>query len=131
MDLLRSLLTNFNWQIRVRETTSRYSPQDQYNADETAIYWKLVPDSTLASGPVEGVKLQKERITAHFACNADGSHKLPLLIIGSAARPRAFRAARININNLDVTYRHNGTAWMNEVIFEEWLLWFDQQMGGR
>lgn len=32
----------------------------------------------------------------------DGSEKLPLWIIGSAAEPHAFRAAGVNINALGV-----------------------------
>jgi hypothetical protein len=117
--------------VHVRATTSKYELRDQYNADETGIMWKLVPDSTLSARPVKGVKVQKERITAHFACNADGSDKLPIWIIGQAANPRCFRAAKANINSLGVEYRYNGTAWMNEIIFEEWLRWFDRRMAGR
>jgi hypothetical protein len=34
-----------------------------------------------------GKKKEKFRITLGFACNADGSEKLPLLFIGKAKKP--------------------------------------------
>ena len=77
------------------------------------------------------VRQATARYTLKDQYNADGSHKLPLWIIGIAAKPRCFRAARVNINNLGLTYRSNGTAWMNQHIMKEWLKWFDAQVEGR
>ena len=35
---------------------AQYSPEDTYNMDETGLFFKLEPTSTLASAPVKGKK---------------------------------------------------------------------------
>ena len=60
---------------------SQYSLEDVYNADETALYWKLEPRKSLARGPVTGVKKPKDRITIMLACNLTGTHKLPAVFL--------------------------------------------------
>ena len=56
------------------------------DADETALFWKCLPDKTLAfkGTKVEGRKAPKDRITILVAANSDGTDKLPLLILGKA-----------------------------------------------
>jgi len=49
-----------------------------YNCDETALYWRIEPDKTLASGPVQGKKKSKDRATILIACNSTGDNKLPI-----------------------------------------------------
>lgn len=65
-----------------------------YNCDETGLNWKTLPQRTLASSSemtAPGYKAQKERITVMVCANASGEHKLPLLVIGKAKKPRAFK----------------------------------------
>lgn len=52
-----------------------------------------------------------------LCCNADGTDKLPLLIIGKFLKPRCMK--NINMDNLGVTYRENTKAWMTAVLFQE------------
>jgi len=40
---------------------------------------------------MSGKKTDKFRITLGFACNADGSEKLPVFFIGKSKKPRCFR----------------------------------------
>ncbi|ODQ69189.1 hypothetical protein LIPSTDRAFT_76436 [Lipomyces starkeyi NRRL Y-11557] len=117
--------------IEVRQALSAYSLRDQFNCDETSLYWKRVPDKSLSTRSLPGRKKEKARITAHICCNADGSELMPTWYIGTAKTPRAFRAAGINIHNLNMIWRHNRNAWMTTVIMEEWLRWFDSKMVGR
>lgn len=90
------------------------------NADETGMSWKILPDSTLAlvtEKQAFGNKLSKKRITLLVGANSGGSHKIDLLTIGKAAKPRGFPS---NLNNLLVKYRHSKKAWMTREIFEWW-----------
>lgn len=92
----------------------------------------MVPDRSLATHELSGVKKEKARITIHHCCNATGSHKLPLWIIGKYRSPRAFRAAGIkSVGALGITWRANKKAWMVTEIMVDWLRWFDRQMAGR
>jgi len=61
-----------------------------------------------------------------LCANADGSHKLPPLIIGKYANPRCFK--NVNISNFPMIYRSNSKAWMLTTIFQEWLQEFDYLM---
>lgn len=117
--------------MRIRQVLSTYAPQDIFNCDETGLYWKMIPDRSLATHIVPGRKKEKTRISIHFCCNSDASECLPMWIIGNAKKPRAFTAAGINIENLGVFWRSNKKAWMTGNIMREWLRWFDSQMTGR
>ncbi|KAJ5138426.1 jerky [Penicillium bovifimosum] len=114
--------------IQIRQVLEAYDPKDIFTCDETALFWKRLPDQSLAAEPSPRQKQQKAKITALFCCNADGSEKLQPWFIGTAQQPRAFTAAHININNLDLRWKSNMKAWMDSKLFEEWLRWFDQQM---
>lgn len=115
----------------VRQALASFRPQDIFNCYETGLFWKLTPDRSLSTRSLPGRCKQKARITIKFCTNSDGSEKLPLWVIGRAARPRAFQAARVNLQALDIHWRSNRTAWMTADIMSEWLYWFDQRMNGR
>src|SRR5881394_1815300 len=91
----------------------------------------MSPSRTLATQQLPGRKKNKARITAHLCCNSTGTEQLSPWFIGMAERPLAFRNRHINMNAMDMEWRHNATAWMNNVIMDEWLRWFDKQMSGR
>ena len=55
---------------------------------ETGLFYCLLPNSTLATGPVSGKKKQKERITIALCANATGTDKLVPLVIGKSAHPQ-------------------------------------------
>ncbi|UYV76908.1 TIGD4 [Cordylochernes scorpioides] len=102
---------------------AKYSPQDILNADETGLFYKLLPNQTMTirGEKCEGGKKSKERITVLVCCNMDGSEKLPLLYIGKYRRPRCFRGMNIPSN-----YHFNKKAWMTGAIFTDWLKKLDQ-----
>lgn len=107
-DVLPSLLQN-------------YSENDIFNADETGLFYKCLPDKTLAfkNEDCHGSKKSKERITVMVAANMSGTEKLPLLVIGKSKNPRRF--GRKGVKSLPVTYTNNKKAWMNSQVYEEWL----------
>ena len=68
-----------------------------YNCDETGLMYRMLPEKTLSiisEKSADGMKKQKDRITLMACSNSTGSHKLPLMFIGKAAKPRCFK----NIN---------------------------------
>jgi hypothetical protein len=103
-----------------------YEPCDIYNADETGIYYRALPDGTLtfSAQKLSGNKKAKDRITALVATNMDGSDKRPLLIIGKSKQPRCFRG----IAHLPLPYTHNKNAWMTSTIFHDWLVALEKDM---
>jgi hypothetical protein len=60
-------------------------------------------------------------------CNARGK-KLKPLIIGNAARPRAFKINNVELGDLPVIWPYNKKAWMTSEIFSEWLNEINQKM---
>lgn len=115
----------------IKHLLSTYSLKDQFNCDETALFWKQTPIRSLSTRQLPGRKREKARISALFCCNADGSEKLAPWFIGTAKNPHAFRAAGVNIQNLDLIWKSNQKAWITSQIFTEFLQWFDRQMSGR
>lgn len=87
-----------------------------YNADETSLFWKCLPQYSLASGrehSMEGYKESKERLTALLCANAAGTHKCKLMIIGKSAKPRALK----NVQNLPVIYKSKKESLGNATSF--------------
>lgn len=91
-----------------------------FNADECGLYYKCTPDSTFVANnepSAPGRKGNKERLTFMPCSNADGSFKLPLMMIGKSKRPRALK----NIDVLPVYYASSKNAWMTRVLFRDWF----------
>lgn len=111
----------------LKDILERYEPNNIYNADETGIFWQMLPEKSLGfvGQTYHGGKQSKTRITALVCANMDGSDKLPLLTIGKSKKPRAFK----NIRKLPVEYEANKKAWMTGSLFEKWLRQVDGKMG--
>ncbi|XP_052242038.1 jerky protein homolog-like [Dreissena polymorpha] len=101
----------------------QYTPEQIYNADETGLYFKMLPDRTLAKRSDEqktlGFKQAKNRLTILLCTNSTGTHKLPPLVIGKFAKPRCFH--HLNMETLPVVYANSANAWMTSAIFEDWF----------
>ena len=89
--LLEKLST---YRTELQRVISQFELKDVFNADETALYWKLLPSKTLSSHSVSGVKKMKDRITILLTCNATGTEKLLPLLIYKYKNPRCMK----NIN---------------------------------
>lgn len=76
-----------------------YSPDNIYNADETGIYYRALPDGSLTfkADSARGSKKVKERITAMVACNMSGTDKRRLFVIGKSKKPRCFRGKTLPV----------------------------------
>ena len=117
--------------IEIRQDLDPYDSEDIYNMDESALYWKMSPEGTLATEQMPGTKVEKSRISINLAVNVTGTHRLYPWFIGTAAKPRCFSRLGINVNNFRMVWRSNKKAWMTGLIFKDYLLWFDAQMTGR
>lgn len=114
------------WDTKLQSILNDYKPCDVFNADETALFYKCLPNKTLTwkgDNNCTGQKAPKDRISLLIGANMDGSEKLPLLAVGRFAKPRCFK----NIQTLPVTYKHNRKAWMTCSIFQEWLRELDRK----
>ncbi|XP_025410373.1 jerky protein homolog-like [Sipha flava] len=70
-----------------------------YNADESGLFWRMLPEHTLTSSHEKnapGRKIIKARITFMPCANASGTYKLPLLVIETAQKP--LREHLLNVN---------------------------------
>lgn len=105
-----------------------YEARDVYNADESGLYFRALPDKTLTlkGERCAGGKMSKERLTILFCANMVGE-KEKLLVIGKAARPRALK--NVPLANLPATWTSNKKAWMTRSIMIDWLLDMDKKMG--
>lgn len=93
-----------------------------YNADEAALYWKLLPNTTQdfkSSSMNCGFKKQKDRLTLLFAANKSGNHKLKLFLVGKSKNPRVLK--NVNRDNLPVVYESSKNAWMTQTLFKKWF----------
>nr|XP_032514790.1 tigger transposable element-derived protein 4-like [Danaus plexippus plexippus] len=70
-------------------------PDDIYNADETALFFKLLPDKTFTfkGEKCHGGKQSKERLISPV-CKHEWYAQTPLLIIGKSKRHRCFKGVK-------------------------------------
>lgn len=99
-------------------TDNGLSPEQIFNADETALFWRYVPRNTYASWDenMSGFKDNKQRLTILGTSNYAGTAKLKLAVIGTAKRPRCFP----QVHTLPVHWYSNKRAWMTTQIFNDW-----------
>ncbi|XP_069170795.1 jerky protein homolog-like [Procambarus clarkii] len=74
-----------------------------YNADETGLYWRSLPEKTLAmrsEGCVPGRKVCKDRLSAMMCANADGTDRITCAIVGKSKKPRALQHCMDRLPNL-------------------------------
>jgi hypothetical protein len=77
----------------MNEKLKHFPSENTFNMDELAFNYGAFPTTTMAfaaEGAVSGHKLDKRRFTAVAATSEDGE-KLPLWVIGKAAKPHSFR----------------------------------------
>ena len=109
----------------LRDILQRFNPIDIYNADETALFYRMLPTKSFVEkgDSCKGTKQSKERLTVLVACSMSGE-RLPLLVIGKSKNPWCFKG----VKNLPTAYDANKNAWMTSSIFEAWIRTLDKQM---
>lgn len=105
-----------DYRLRIPDITKDYSPDNIFNCDETALFYRTLPDKTLSVKTAEckGGKLSKDRVTVLLCCSATGEKYKPL-VIGKALNPRCFK--NVKVAELPVSWKSNKKAWMTRVVF--------------
>ncbi|XP_033106231.1 jerky protein homolog-like [Anneissia japonica] len=93
-----------------------------FNADETGLWWYLMPNRTLVlhgETTAKNFKMAKDRVTVLGCANAIGTCKIPLAFIHKSAKPRCFK--HDNMEDLPVHYYSQHNAWMDAFVFKKWF----------
>ena len=110
---------------------SSYEDKDIYNADETAFYYKALPGKSLCpkGHRLTGGRPKKDRLSALFIVNMDGSDKRRAICVGKSVNPVCItlRRQRTRIA-LPVDYYGNGSGWMTRKTFGEILQKWNRQL---
>lgn len=113
------LVDPFKIKLRAKMNELGLCEDQLYNADESGLYWKQLPEKTFVSSlekTAPGAKMEKQRLTFMCCSNASGSHKLKLFVIGKAKRPRCFKNYVCPVN-----YKSSKSAWMTSSLFKDWF----------
>ena len=115
-----------SWKERLGDLCKGYDPKDIFNADETGLFFRTLPNRSLVvrTDSCKGGKQSKERITVLLAASALGE-TLKSLVIGKSANPRCFKG--VNKAALGVQYEANKKAWMVSDLFRSWLKSLDRK----
>lgn len=100
-----------SYKERLPEIVSGYESKDKFIYDETGLYFRALPDKTLA---VSGQS--KDRVTVLFGCSASGE-KLKPLVVGNCQNPRCMK--NVDWSSMPVLYCSSKKAWMNYMPFEK------------
>ena len=81
-----------SWSERLKTLIEGYSLENIWNEDETACFYRALPDRSLseAKKQCKGGKKAKDRLTLAFIVNTAGGKELPI-VIGKAKSPRCFK----------------------------------------
>ena len=81
-----------SWAERLPEIVKGYELKDIWNADETGLFWRALPDKSLSvsKGRCKSGKYAKQRITVLLIANALCEKETPV-IIGHSQKPRCFK----------------------------------------
>ena len=82
-----------------------YAPENIWNEDESACFFRALPERTLADAvrQCKVGKKAKQQIILDFTVNAAGGKEVPI-VIGKAATPRCFKGLKNKKNSLGVPY---------------------------
>ena len=108
---------------RLYAIVNEYDPNNVYNMDETGLFFRLAPRYTMllpSEDPttIRGKKKLLDRVTLVVCCNATGTEKVPITMIGKAKEP-----ACIVGNSWPLPYVAQRNAWIDIPCFNKW---FDQ-----
>ena len=111
-----------SWAERSPEIVKGYELKDIWNADETELFWRALPDKSLSvkKDRCKGGKYAKQRITVLHIVNAL-SEKEPPIIIGRSVIPRCFKNVKDKRRPCGSYYYANKKAWMDSELMEEIL----------
>ena len=109
--------------------------------DETGLFYRQLPTRSLSSMDISCGKTNKDCVTATLCCNADGTHKIDVAIIGQYARPRPLKnlvpkattaGPQYDVANVAGSmYMYALNAWQCSATFNTWLKHFNDRVSVR
>ena len=116
-----------SWKERIPELLQGYSSENIWNLDETACFWKALPDHGFGKrgSQCKGGKKVKQRVTIALIANADGE-KEAAVVIWKSENPRCFKG--IDRSNLPVQYFSQPKGWMTGEILDKVLSKLNRQL---
>ena len=102
-------------------TLPRYSPNDIYNGDETALFYKSLPHRTYCfdgDKPAGSAKC-KDRLTLLIITNMDGSDHRKLSVIGKS---------KMQVKDMSVNWYASKNAWMTGEIHHKIMSKLNNEM---
>ncbi|KFD63304.1 hypothetical protein M514_24484, partial [Trichuris suis] len=98
-----------------------YHSKQVFNCDETALFWKRMPNRTYtykSAKRASGFKAFKDRVTLALCGNAEG-HMIKPGLVYRAKNTHAIQNK--NKKHLPVFWQHNRNAWVTALLFTEWF----------
>jgi len=113
------------WEKDLEGNLKDYKAEDIYNLDETALFYRLLPNKSFAFGSESrhGNKKFKDRITLLLITNSDESDRNTVMI-GKSKTPRAFRG----VQSLPMDYYSQKNSWMDSTIFRQIMQKLNRKM---
>lgn len=113
-----------NWGTNLKDLCAGFSSKDIFNCDETALFFRALPDRTLVGDTCERGNLSGERLTILLCTNMSGEFETPLII----GKENTSCLDGVDLNLLSVKWRGNKTSWMTLEIMTEWLISFNNKI---
>ena len=112
-------------------TLARYSPNDIYNGDETALFYKSLPHRTYCfdgDKPAGSAKC-KDRLTLLIITNMDGSDHRKLSVIGKSKTPHCLQKKyKMQVKDMSVDWYASKNAWMTGEIHHQIMTKLNNEM---
>jgi len=118
----------------IRTDLSAYEPDQIYIMDETGLFFQCLSNRAYVTAGrrrrARGTKAMKakDRVTLVLACNATGTHEVPVAIVGTAQVPLCFKPPR---SPCPLVYLNQESAWMDADVYEKVFTRFSCQRCGR
>ena len=110
---------------------ARYSPNDIYNGDETALFYKSLPHRTYCfdGDKPAGSAKRKDRLTLLIITNMDGSDHRKLSVIGKSKTPRCLQKKyKMQVKDMAVDWYASKNAWMTGEIHHQIMTKLNNEM---
>ena len=112
-------------------TLARYSPNDIYNGDETALFYKSLPHRTYCfdGDKPAGSAKRKDRLTLLIITNMDGYDHRKLSVIGKSKTPHCLQKKyKMQVKDMAVDWYASKNAWMTGEIHHQIMTKLNNEM---
>ena len=112
-------------------TLARYSPNDTYKGDETALFYKSLPHRTYCfdGDKPAGSAKRKDRLTLRIITIMDGSDHRKLSVIGKSKTPCCLQKKyKMQVKDMSVDWYASKNAWMTGIIHHQIMTKLNNEM---